>query len=291
MHTQARTNLTLWLLTGRADKFVSPHLNTFVRYPTLSPSQDIVEARRFLRLDVTTTDFYVLGAMAAAYASMPALRELPDDNLAVFSRNLLQIGAPSVTGATVAPLDGVSWPSLRNRTSGASAWTALTVTRVGDKALITSDSDIDVLSDYRQASTGIVVEKLAEYGIRASFDVTGGWSEGADFTVTVPPSFYPFHAVASGISERGDLLHLMSRCGTMEAFASSTNPVLKVGALSCAVILDSFRNTTLALDAEADAEKFAEVTLASKVFYENHQLSVNWLPVNYEQAAVTYYEP
>lgn len=282
MHIEAKTNLNLWLLTGRADGYVAPHLNTYVTYPTAAPTPAIVEARRFLKLDTRTTDFYVLGAMAAAYASMPALRELPDDNLAVFSRDLLRIPAPYVTGATLIPLDGISWPSVANHPRGVQAFTSVTFRRSGNRAVIESNDGTTSYSDFTTTDKGVIIHKAAELGIRAAFAISGGWQEGATFTVVVPPSRYPYAAFAAELLERGALIRFMSASGTMEAFASSSNPVLRVGALASAIMLESFRNTLLAAE---DAAQCAELSLASQAFYANHHLSVDWLPANYESAS------
>ena len=292
MHVQANTNLNLWLLTGRAEGFVSEHLNTAVAYPTASPTSTVVAARKFLRLDQTNTDFYVLGAMAAAYASMPSLRELPDDNLAVFCRDLLRMPTPAVTGATLSPVDGVSWPSMVNHPRTTQAFTRLTFTRKGDQVLIRSDGDVDLLSDFSLTPNGVFIEKALELGVRAVFDVGGVWQEGSVIIVDVPPSRYPYAAFSDELNENGELLKFMSQAGTMEAFASSTNPVFKVGALAAAIMLESFRKTLAVFVADTEeSATYAEVSLASRAFYENHQLAVDWLPVNYERAAVTYDEP
>ena len=88
---QIRTNLFLWLLTGRSEGFFSPALNSGVVYSTTAKDPAVASARSLLRLDDVRSDFYVLGALAAAYLSMPLLRGLPEERGLAFVEDLVQM--------------------------------------------------------------------------------------------------------------------------------------------------------------------------------------------------------
>ena len=300
MAIQAKINLHLWLLTGRCSGFVAKHLNTGVTYPTSAPSDLVVEARKLLKLDVVDTDFYVFGAAASSSASTPSLRSLPDDASIIFANGLNTMATPTVTGATLAPPNSSDWPSVKNHpTLAAYTWVKFTLTGstkmtssvvvAGTPVAITTSSGVTDTSAAYIAGNMLYIAKSSKYGVNAAFDVssTAGWNVGSVEAITVnsQPSRYPYSAMANIIRDNGNMIKLMASRGTLEAFASSSNPVLQVGALASAIMLDTYNNTTLAVNVET-VPTYASVTITTNgVTYVNNQLTVSWRPITVSGSA------
>ena len=104
-------NRHLWLLTGRCNDFVTPLLNTGRRYGDAVPSELIVEARKILHLADKTTDYYVIGAMAALVASRHILG---GDTSPMFLPHSLHVLAPTISGGELRPA-GPQHPTMLHR--------------------------------------------------------------------------------------------------------------------------------------------------------------------------------
>ena len=81
---ELKTNLLLWLLSGRSSGFVEPALNTGVNFSAVNVPVDIAKVRELLKLNDERTDMFALGALASLYASIPALRMLPTEQSTAF---------------------------------------------------------------------------------------------------------------------------------------------------------------------------------------------------------------
>ena len=289
MTIKTKTNLWLWLLTGRASDFLEPALNSGLQYPTARPSADVTAARTLLRLDVTTTDAFVLGALASAYASVPCLRGLPEESQVIFCPSVLSLPAMSYTGATaLLPPDGVSWPHVSNtQRSGLDLAAQFTFTKAGSRVLVTSDTGLSEYGTYSYANGRLDIPLALDLGIRAAF-ARDTWVDGGAVVVTSPPSRYPFAAMATTIRDSSSALNLMATAGTMTAFASSIDPVRKVGALASAIMLKIFKDTVASLDSSVDDSVVVYDSPAAADAIADYQLMINWAPIFYGTDPVTY---
>jgi hypothetical protein len=234
---QIRTNLYLWLLTGRSEGFFSPALNSGVNYHTDQVSANVVAARELLKLGDTRTDFYVLGALASAYMSMPLLRDLPDDRGLAFVEDLVLLPPMDVTGATMLPVDGTSWPHLDGRPAGAAGFTAVTILRDGAVALVTRDDGFSARVSYTVAGDILSVDGMAAHGIHSNFSASA-WMAGQPIVVRLSPARYPYAEMARKAADSSEVINLLASEGMMEAFATSNDALRKVGAV-CAAIMRS----------------------------------------------------
>lgn len=236
-----RLHRYLWLLTGRNADFKNADLNTPVRFELTDERDHIKEARDLLQLRRTDTDFYVLGAMAALYASMPALRGGPSEESVMFSPGTLRIPAPTVDG-TFAPQD-IRPVSLVHRALDIPAAHSFKVSRVNGRALIEADDGRRYNVAYRHVAGTVYLDWPPEIPFTAAVvPYNSVWDEGSHFTIRAEPVGYPYAEVARRIKDSGNLIQLMVRYGTLAAFEASQSPVFKVGALVAAVVL---RNLTL----------------------------------------------
>ncbi len=279
-----KTNLHLWLLTGRCEDFVNAALNSGIRYLGSSPPPEVVVARDILKLSDTRSDFYVLGALAAASVSAPFLRRIPDDNGLAFAGDLLRLPAAVVTGATAVSSNAASWPVFDGSVAGRDGFTEVQVTKHGESVIVRCDNGAIKFAEYTISENSISVQALEAFGIHARF-VVGGWSDGQSFTIKLPQTGYPYGKLAGLIAESSQAIQLMLETGTMEAFASAVRPIHKVGALVCAIMLRMAEISVAPgseFSVEADTPQLEEYVL--------RQLSVDWAPIVLDSVPVTYNE-
>lgn len=283
-----RTNLHLWLLTGRYEGFVNPALNAGIAYRSSAPPPEVVATRQLLHLDDIRSDFYVLGAMASALASAPFLRRLPEDGCLAFTEDLIALPAVSVTGATAISPDATRFYSISGRQAGRAGFTEVRVTRHNDGVIISLDNQTTTFAEFALSGNILTVEALRPFGIDARFAVVG-WVHGQSFTIKLAQTHYPYDKFAAAIADSFQAVQLMLEEGTMEAFASSVNPIHKVGALVCAIMLRMAK-----LSAASTSQFVAELIRSpgdeTADGYDN-QLSIDWLPIFYELSPITYTSP
>lgn len=283
-----RTNLHLWLLTGRYDGFASPALNAGIAYRSSAPPPEVTAARQLLRLDDTRSDFYVLGAMASALASAPFLRRLPEDGCLAFAEDLIALPSVTVNGATPISPDATRFYSISGKQAGRDDFTELRVTRHNEAVIISLDNQITTFAEFIISGNILVVDALRPLGVDARF-VVDSWVHGQSFTIKLAQTHYPYDKFAAAIADSFQAVQMMLEEGTMEAFASSVKPIHKVGALVCAIMLRMAK-----LSAAATSQFTAELIPTSSAYtadgYDN-QLSIDWLPIFYELSPLTYTAP
>ena len=283
-----RTNLHLWLLTGRYEGFANPALNAGIAYRSSAPPSEVVAARQLLRLDDVRSDFYVLGAMASALASAPFLRRLPDDGCLAFVEDLIALPAVSVIGAAAISPDATRFYSISGKQAGRDGFVEVRVTRHNDGVIVSRDDQSSTFVEFGLSGNILTVEALKSLGIDARFAVDG-WVHGQSFTIKLAQTHYPYDKFVTTIADSFQAIQLMLEEGTMEAFASSVKPIHKVGALVCAIMLRMAK-----LSAAATSQFTAElITIPGDETvdgYEN-QLSIDWLPIFYELSPITYTTP
>ena len=235
-----RTNLYLWLLTGRSDDFTNPALNLGIGYRTGKTPAEVVSMRELLRLDDTSSDFYVLGALAAVLMSTPFVRTLPIEKDSVFQGGLLQL--PTISSSeTMLPPDAASWPSINGERAGREGFTQVTFTYLTPAATIMSFSNGVEVVTYHTLSVlsgggyRLHFAKAAEYGIRADFQVSA-WAAASTVVVNLAPTRYPYADFVRRINVNSVALRLMTTEGTMQAYSELSNPAQKTGMLALAII-------------------------------------------------------
>jgi hypothetical protein len=241
-----RSNLYLWLLTGRSDDFFNEALNTGVNYSISDTPAEVKEARQILHLNNTETDFFVLAALAAVKMSTSFIRTMPHENDAVFVEGFLAL-PPVTSSVPLLPSTAHSWPSIDGGKAGQHGFTRLVIRSLGNgKAQLTTDSGIDDSSDYSLADNldgtfRLAISKAEDYGVRANFKVKA-WDLGSEVSIKFSPTRYPFGAVATAARDNSTTRRLMIAEGVMQAFSETSNSATKVGLLSIAVIRRMLRH-------------------------------------------------
>lgn len=286
MNITVTINTWLWLLCGRSSGFCSALLNTGLSYGTPQPSDVVRKARTLLCLDDTRTDFHVLAALAAVMDVAQVLRELPEDGSTVFSCFVSHTPeAVTITGAAPLPPTGALWSSIRNTPTRIPAPTVFTVTRESsDRCRVTDDTGASSVAPWNRSGNGVAIPFLKSLGIDSAFAVAS-WEDGDEFSLAVPPTRYPYAHVAARIADP-DLIRLMLDTGTLETFATTSDPVRKVGALAAAIMLDQYRSA-----AQLEVPVLLSATSAATVagtFDADYQLSVDWRGITLDYAPVTY---
>ncbi len=227
-------NRHLWHLTGRFNDFVTPALNTGRSYGDAVPSEDVVIARKLLRLDDTTTDYYIIGAMASLISFRP---QAGADTSALFRHRTLSIIPTSVMGADVHP-PGAQPPSFLHRPTALPAAHRWYVTKTGsDKLEISTDHGYRQEVPFRFVNGIVYLDWPSEVGFDAAFAPAAGvWDIGSQVIFNVAPSGYPYKFVADAAKESFQLVRFMSTQGTLTAFHSAQSSLQKVGALAAAVV-------------------------------------------------------
>lgn len=231
---ESTLNRHLWLLTGRCDNFVTSSLNTGIRHGDALPFAEVTLARRLLHLSDTTTDYYVIGAMAALATSRP---DAGDDTSVLFLSRNLHIKAPTISGGELRPA-GPQHPSMLHRPTALPVARRWYVAKTADDLVsITTDTGFSRTVPFRLASGVVYIDWPEEVGFHAAFAPTGSlWDVGAQVVITTEPSGYPYTAVAKSIKQSLDLIRLMSTEGTLSDFHAAQSSIQKVGALVSAVV-------------------------------------------------------
>lgn len=234
-----RSNLHLWLLTGRSNDFFNPSLNTGVVYSTGSTPPEVQVARKLLELDSRTTDFHVLAVLAATKMSTAFIRTLPHENDAVFVPGLLTL-PPVTSSRPMLNPDAHSLPSIDGGRAGRDGFSRLTVRGIGS-------GQIEAATDRGHSTTlpcnvspegdsyRLSVPGLVDFGVRAHFLVPE-WEQGSELSIQFSPTRYPFKKVAESILQDGNAKRLMTHEGTLAAFAETSNAAVKVGVMGLAII-------------------------------------------------------
>jgi len=251
-----RTNLYLWMLTGRSDDFANSALNTDIRYSIKSTPADVEHVRSLLKLGDTRTDFHVLACLAAARMSTSLLRDMPQDVDGVFANGHLNFPAFTTLGVNevfppdIAPeavpnlrgLNALSGPAIDGSVAGAGDFTRVSFQESSGEVIITTDAGTNERAPYtvQQVASGpdeflVTIPKAADYGVGCAFRVAS-WSLGDSITVNLAPTRYPFAAVAKAIINDTTTTRMMNYEGTLQAFSESSNPAKKVGLAALAVI-------------------------------------------------------
>jgi hypothetical protein len=240
----------------------------------------VAAARKFLRLDNTRTDFYAIGAMAAATASVPILRLLPEDRNLVFAEDMVAMGSSRVTGAVASPSDNKNWTMVDGRAAGRYGFTRVTVTKISnDTVSVTRDDGFQATESYRMADGKVIISSLVAHGIRAHFQI-GTWAVGQSFTITTPPERYPYMDFAARAPDQPGLVQLMLEEGSMEAFVSAVSPLHKVGALVSAMMLRAAKRTaSMSRDFSVTAGKPREETAAAHLLVDWSMILLDGLPI------------
>lgn len=235
-----RTNLYLWLLTGRSNNFLNDTLNTGINYSVSFTPPEVEAVRELLKLDVTDTDFHALAALAAAKTSTAFIRHLPHENDMVFVKGFLSLPPIASTHTLLSP-DGNSWPSVDGGFAGANGFSSITFRNAGSgKVEVTTNGAFRGESTYAVftedgGTLRVVIADAPRFGIRANFRATT-WAENEEIAVTLSPTRYPFKAVAAAARASGAARRLMAETGTLPAFSETSNPARQVGMVALAVI-------------------------------------------------------
>lgn len=227
-------NRHLWLLTGRHNDFVTPALNTGRRYGDAVASDEVRMARELLHLGDKTTDYYVIGAMAALVSFRPAAGP---DTSTLFRPMGLHVKAPSISGGSIRP-SSIQHPSLLHRPTSLPVARRWYITRTAEgRATITTDTGYSKEVPYRFAAGVVYVEWPEEVGFRAGFAPSSGtWEDGSQVIISTEPSGYPYKFVADTIKNSIHMVRLMSTQGTLSEFHAAQSSIQKVGALTAAVV-------------------------------------------------------
>lgn len=224
-------------------------------------------------------------AVLDAYVSYASNMTGVEASTSIITAEASGVATPPLVGAVAAPPSPSRWPSLRNFPRALPAATAYTVTKSGQQAVVVDDLGTVERYSYQAFGDTILVPGLRGIGIDAAF-VVPSWTDGDSFTITIPPTRYPFAAVAAAITSP-TLIALMSNAGTLEAFAATTDPVRRVGALACAIMLEQYRRSISALPITVSAAVGDVLDFAAAEFV-NDQLAIDWSPILLEGAPVTY---
>jgi hypothetical protein len=241
-----RSNLYLWLLTGRHNDFFNAALNTGIEYSVGDTPAEVRRLRKLLKLDHTETDFFVLAALAAAKMSTAFVRTLPHENDAVFARGILTLPTIEVSCELLKAND-YAWPSISGEIAGSEGFTSVVIEKINDDlARITTDTGKTETVGFSVAANDdgsyrLRVDKSADYGIRAQF-LMPSWDVADTITIRFAPTQYPFRKMADIIRADGDARKVMSTEGTLQAFSEVSNSATRVGMLSLAIIRRMLRH-------------------------------------------------
>lgn len=235
-----RTNFYLWLLTGRSGDFANAALNTVASYRAGRLPAEIDHLRALLNLTETSSDFYVLGALAGVYLSPSFLREMPEEKASLFTPGMLSL--PRVDSSlAMLPPDGHSWSHVDGGAAGASGFTVVAFQGLSaTEAVITTDSgstDKTAVSQFPvEGGYRVIFEKAPTYGIHAHFLSAAAFGGGSTVTVTLSPTRYPYRAMVRKIEADSAALRVMADEGVLQAFTESSTPAEKVGLLGIAIM-------------------------------------------------------
>jgi hypothetical protein len=241
-----RTNLFLWLLTGRSKDFANETLNTRVTFTSQKLPAEVLHMRSLLKFDDRRTDFYVLGALGAVYMSTSLLRSMVSENQAVFVPGMLRL-SPVVSSATLLSKDQFSWPYIDGRVAGRDGFTQVSLTYIDAEMVeLSTDAGLKIAVAYELVSeTGglrLKVPTIYDYGIHADMRV-GTWGPGDIVSVGVSPTRYPYSAMAEKLAQDSVSIRMMNEEGTLQAFSETSSSARKVGLAALAVIRRMLRIT------------------------------------------------
>jgi len=240
-----KSNLLLVLLCGRSLGFATPVLNNNLTLMAGS-TPDIEAVRNILRTNITSTDAYALGALAAAMSCAPSMLPVEEFRLA-FRAGLVRLPALGVTGAELAPISARLRPSMLTDLP-ATGEPRLNATL---QLTIVDTVPTEVLVDGLAVEFDFTSRVLRVQDLPPLYCATIPWAVDGAYTIQIQlaPRRYPYLAIADKLSASHDVLFLLNRTGMLPLFHAASTPFDKVGAAALGVI-----KATAALAARIDLE-------------------------------------
>jgi hypothetical protein len=224
-------NKLLYSVTNRTT-FHAPALNvTRAKRLDTQPDTDIL--RRILKLDDTSTDYYV-GGLLNAMQITPGVAEMFDG---ITTYNWISIPAekPSVTNAVIIP-DKDGPPFFHRKIH---ALNELDI-RIAYKAPSTVTVDnIEVESWYFSAENKLLVAFPAVFGIRCGFKLNTSWGLGSEITLRVLPTNYPYADAVLQAAKWEGLNPLLLRLGLLPKFHASGAAYMRLAYIGLALGLSN----------------------------------------------------
>ncbi len=230
-------NQILHLVTNRAT-FASA---LFPDNPDFLPGKltaDATAVHRLLRLDVTTNDYYVVGAMAALY-SFPELIEALPAETRTFALADFQRPRDSILGAT--PIPDHSGPFVMRR--HAAEFPVLTSVRLtyveAGYVRISLGSSAQVVPITAQGAL-LYPQWPAELGISGGLQLVGqAWDADCVVVITHIPVTFPYDVVAEMLRVNNPKNSLLLQFGLLEHYFIATTPMEKVATVLTALALSN----------------------------------------------------
>lgn len=208
--------------------------NCFPTRTSFVPDADPVAAslRAFLRLDVTSTDYYVVAALRTITA-YPDLSTRFKERMRGYVLRFYQPSSPQVTPASLISA-GAQPPRVLVIPK---AWPPVfetTVRYVDDRHLQVNQGDIDVVVDCARSANTMRVQWPAELGIQGDLECRD-WDTAGTTTIYAEPYGYPHALVAEELLARDDAQAILDRAGAWTSFIEAPSPYRKMALVFAAL--------------------------------------------------------
>lgn len=218
-------NAVIYLVTNRSGDFRHPSLASCDRYTPIPEAPDEIKLRALLRLNDTSTDYYVMGALMAVYAFPDILAEYRETGRS-FEPTLWEPDEDVLTGGAFRDTsqDAFYLHRVPDEWPVAMSW---------DIAFMDATTALVTVGDARyrvpvRASGGSLYATWPEaLGLRGAVDLDGSWTSGATLHLEHVPVSFPYHRAVEKVMASPGSLSLISARGYMGAFYSAQSDIEK----------------------------------------------------------------
>jgi len=206
--------------------------------PTIKRDRHSDAVRKLLLVNSVETDWYVKGPLLALYSFPELLALLPKEIVSGMLPHALELEKPQFTNCSFIQVNDkikLSWkPTTLPKTI---------------KTVLTLDPDTVKFSrlgeSYTLATTSregrIVTVKNLHVAFPGCSFAINLIPEMPEYNFTLPPSSYPYKAVAAMLSKSSSATILLNRNAKLDSFFASPDDFYKVGLMAAVIVLDAIK--------------------------------------------------
>lgn len=227
-------NAVLHLLTNKNSGFFSTIFPVTSDYKVRTETEAQQEIRQLLRLHITDSDYYLMGALAAVYAFPEILREF-NESSKTFKLSDWVRPADTITGAQYHNLPNINF-ALRYKPKVWPVELAWTISYLDSKNLIIRLGDSKFIVPYTVSSLNILrPDWPEELGIQGALKLDGTWQSSSVLEIRHTPVSYPYDTILNKLSKNTNVYTLLDLAGLSKEFFSAKTSLEKFAILLLAL--------------------------------------------------------
>jgi hypothetical protein len=219
------TNSIIHLVTNRSGDFHHPSLGAVRGYTPHRETDDETTLRTFLQLRDTSTDYYVIGAIASVYAFPDLVREYKESSRTFDLTSWRKDEDGFYPGKFVnTRRDAFNVHRVAQEFPVEMEWL---LSYLDAQTLLVRLGSTRYNVPVREAGGILYAEWPEELGIKGAIELSGSWDASTFMTLIHTPGGFPYTVLAEKLRHRDDARRLMTDRGYMSHFYAAQSAIEK----------------------------------------------------------------